>query len=521
MRWNRFGMCVVAAASGAALGVPRETATFTNVDSIGTGADVGDNETRAFTFAGGYFAARVRLSGTLLAVDPFTWQSDPRIAITGPGQSSSVVIQPFATGQGFTTASLTDAAFVLPAPLAAAGEWNFRFYELIWDSGATADARWQTISFTLDDEAAPPGTTLNPNGSGVYTEVEDNDSKIRANRILSLQAGQSITGVTQGVETTPGVNSADYFRIRTAAAVPLRIYQHRLVLTSATAGHVGSIRGLAQLLSEIQNGTDVQTQGSTATTSPARMNQWYGFGKQEDIYYRVAGTAATTAAYSAAYSRTSVTPLVASRNFASGTITISSAGQGHTTDTDLWLYDSQLSALPGLGNDDVPGQPGSLSVLTANLTPGDYYVAIAPYNLANHHSSPTVNEDWTNGNVMDFADCVVQDTATLGVNVSFSIADSAGTATVAATRAGAFEVVWVKFTVSQPACPADVDGGAGNGTPDGAVTIDDLLYFLIAFEQGISDADLDNDGDATVGVPDGAVTIDDLVFFLARFEAGC
>lgn len=68
-------------------------------------------------------------------------------------------------------------------------------------------------------------------------------------------------------------------------------------------------------------------------------------------------------------------------------------------------------------------------------------------------------------------------------------------------------------------CPADLDDGSGTGTPDGAVTIDDLLYFLVVFETGDVGADLD-DGSGT-GTPDGAVTIDDLLYFLVRFENGC
>jgi hypothetical protein len=77
---------------------------------------------------------------------------------------------------------------------------------------------------------------------------------------------------------------------------------------------------------------------------------------------------------------------------------------------------------------------------------------------------------------------------------------------------------------STPACPADLDDNGNvedGGTPDGAITIDDLLYFLVAFENGSVAADLDNDGEPTVGTPDGAVTIDDLLFFLVRFEGGC
>jgi YVTN family beta-propeller protein len=73
--------------------------------------------------------------------------------------------------------------------------------------------------------------------------------------------------------------------------------------------------------------------------------------------------------------------------------------------------------------------------------------------------------------------------------------------------------------IGPPRCIADVDDGSGTGTPDGGVTIDDLLYYLTIFEAGVIDADVD-DGSGT-GTPDGGVTIDDLLYFLTRFEGGC
>ena len=73
--------------------------------------------------------------------------------------------------------------------------------------------------------------------------------------------------------------------------------------------------------------------------------------------------------------------------------------------------------------------------------------------------------------------------------------------------------------VSTPVCVADVDDGTGSGTPDGGVTIDDLLYYLAIFNIGDVSADVD-DGSGT-GTPDGGVTIDDLLYYLARFNAGC
>lgn len=79
-------------------------------------------------------------------------------------------------------------------------------------------------------------------------------------------------------------------------------------------------------------------------------------------------------------------------------------------------------------------------------------------------------------------------------------------------------------TVTNPAtltyiCPADLDGGSLNGTPDGGIDINDLLYFLVAFEGGTLSADLD-DGSGT-GTHDGGVDISDLLYFLIHFEAGC
>ncbi len=79
-----------------------------------------------------------------------------------------------------------------------------------------------------------------------------------------------------------------------------------------------------------------------------------------------------------------------------------------------------------------------------------------------------------------------------------------------------FALIEVEGTAT---CPADLDDGSGTGTPDGGVTIDDLIYFLTLFELGDVGADLD-DGSGT-GTSDGGVTIDDLIYFLTRFEGGC
>lgn len=73
--------------------------------------------------------------------------------------------------------------------------------------------------------------------------------------------------------------------------------------------------------------------------------------------------------------------------------------------------------------------------------------------------------------------------------------------------------------VVRTSCPADVDDGSGTGTPDGGVTVDDLLFFFAAFGAGDPRADLDDGSGA--GIPDGGVTVDDMLYFLVRYNGGC
>lgn len=79
--------------------------------------------------------------------------------------------------------------------------------------------------------------------------------------------------------------------------------------------------------------------------------------------------------------------------------------------------------------------------------------------------------------------------------------------------------VFVAKRILPTACPADLDDGSGTGTASGGVDINDLLYFLNAFEAGSTSADLD-DGTGS-GTPSDGVDINDLLYFLAHFEAGC
>lgn len=103
-------------------------------------------------------------------------------------------------------------------------------------------------------------------------------------------------------------------------------------------------------------------------------------------------------------------------------------------------------------------------------------------------------------------------------NILFSLGTHTVTLTVT-DNLGAIDSDTMQVMVLPNPCIADTDDGSGTGTPDGGVTIDDLIYYLAIFDLGALAADVD-DGTGT-GTPDGGITIDDLLYYLLRFDSGC
>jgi hypothetical protein len=308
---------------------------------------------------------------------------------------------------------------------------------------------------------------------GQFTEAEANDTKAAANMFLNLVNGATITGNSTGSSTTvPGAGSADYFRISTAAAA-LGIYRHRMVLTTAgTAGHTGTIRGLT--VSGGVGGTntagtasatsDATIQTSSTTTTPARFNQWYGFGKSEELYYRVTGGTTTTSDYVATLETTAITPvnlgLFQPGQWDFTTFDLAKSPSGTTfsyTDTEVYLYDSNFNTMGSWNNDDyfpLSGTHPFHSELHLNLAPGTYYLAISQFNLANSHIADPLFENGPNDSILDFPNGLVASSATIThgspavpVSLDFSITDSTGTYTFDAEKPGAYGVYWATFNV--------------------------------------------------------------------------
>ena len=326
-------------------------------------------------------------------------------------------------------------------------------------------------------------------------EIEPNETKAQAtaNGIITITAGDILDGNSTGTSTTvAGAASADTWHLKTAT-LPAGIYRHQLqITTTGTAGHTGTIRGLNQTsagvgIPGVIGTTDSAFQTSSTTIAPIRSNIWYGFGRGEELYYRVTGTATTLANYNATLSTTAVTPAVAPGTFLSGQVTFSTVGQT-TLDTDIHLYDSNLVVIDDASNDDesvAEGGTGTAlqSQLRRNLTAGTYYLAVARYNQATNDNSPG-SDDFRTGLVLDFPNIGACSTSTVvatGNDFDITIADSTGTP-VPVTVLGApntpYEIVFVRVTVVDPAppftaycfgdgsttaCPCGNSGLAGNG----------------------------------------------------------
>jgi hypothetical protein len=140
-------------AASSTLAAPRDTLTLTNVPSD----DPGSIALRSVTSA--YTVRNIVISATLNGVSPSTRATDAIIHITAPG-GEAFTIQPFtwpSFGAGPAGPMVQSKIFFkLPTAVASQGNWKFRFTETINDAGV--DARWSTITISLND--GPPANTF-------------------------------------------------------------------------------------------------------------------------------------------------------------------------------------------------------------------------------------------------------------------------------------------------------------------------------------------------------------------------
>ena len=294
----------------------------------------------------------------------------------------------------------------------------------------------------------------------MFAEVEPNNDRSTATAVGCMTAGDAIVGLSTGSLTTPGstlATTADYFRVRTCA-LPAGIYRHRLTLTTLGAvGHIGSIAGLDVVNLPPPMITSVESiqQSSHSMSVPARFCQWYGFGRGEEIDYRVIGTAATTANYQATLTTDALQPAVIPYVFRAGLITITTESQGHSTDTELHVYDANLQAIPEFLNDDTPaalpgGGSGFQSTLQRTFAQGTYYLLVSRFNACDNLMTGS-DDYYASGDVLAHPDAIIATDSTPSSNVSFAITDITGTVSFpAALPASPFEILWYRITVGPP-----------------------------------------------------------------------
>jgi hypothetical protein len=355
-------------------------------------------------------------------------------------------------------------------------------------------------------------------------EVEPNDSKLLANA-FTLAPGDSVSGQSLGNSTVvPGAASADTFLIRTAATSQ-GIYRYTMTLTSpGTLLHTASLRGLSQALGIVLPLSDVTAQPSLAPGDNTRQNVWYGFGHQEQVYYRVGGTLSSTGVvYTATLTRDAVTPTPLGVTPASGPLTFLVTMTGSSSDPDIWVYNADtMAAIANFGNDDTPGlDGGSFSTLTRAFAPGHYLLAVTDYNLMNNQPAPG-DDGSTSAPVMDFPDIAAASdqegpwTATVEVHRGDVTGTLVGTG--AGSQSQSFEILWLAFDVTN-GCPADLGMQGGLAGPDGMLDNNDFVVFINYFFGADPHADIGQQGGLPGG--DGHFDNNDFVVFINDFFAGC
>jgi hypothetical protein len=515
----------LALAAGAA---PVASFTYTNVNSNPVATQVVFNETVTATDQ----VVRVELSGTLTEVNLTTWGQEALIDVQAP-DFQVISIAAFPTTFGFTgSLTATSLSFDFDFPVAsAAGGWSFTFYEDFDDAGdGLTDARWDTITLTLDSGAAPPPPPPPPppacatglesftftNLTGEGEEADPGNSIVNFSPTSSaLAGGIQVTGqlgptgfadealllITRPSGEVLGIIPSPVAGAQTFVDIPAseNVIAGFAVPAAANSG-VWSVE-IADTFDD--PGVDNTWTQLCLTLIEAPAGTWYELEPTQGG--ADAGDALTTA-----QSPSATTAIV-------GTFTASDADiyaidicdpsafvaevntAGLSPDTGLFLFDSN-----GLGvtfNDDTPIVPLDLrSRITGTFitAPGTYFLAISRFDrdpvdaggLALWLDTPFAVERAPDG--PGAANPLAAWAATTVAYPFYEILLTG--ASPAGTCGGS----------TCPACPADFD-------QDGGVTGADVEAFFLAFEAG------DTCGDTDL---DGGVTGADVEAFFIAFEAG-
>jgi hypothetical protein len=451
----------------------QESVSYSGVNSVDV-LNNASNVTQAAMMTGGYPVKSIHISasGSRLSNRGSTSNqlTEARILVTPPAGSGGIpfVIQPLSPSTTITDdLTVNDEVFPLADPVTnAAGTWSFQFFE-ITNNATGADHIWNSITITLDDDAAAisaTATTILPTGSpgsATYTATGTGNNDASATLFVA-------DGLNAGDKLFQGFGRLLNWRVSTAMDAPA-IYRYTFTMTppgNILSGPFTSLRGFTQnptgavspagssgyvsLGSFVSFQDPTDPSGNTVTNSSTHINKWYGFGKGERVLYRLGVNGTSSSNCNAVLSRETITPAALSGALMPGSVsfTLTSAAAG-----DMWLYDANFNAVANAGFEGT----GSL---TRTLAAGTYYLAISNRNLGNEHASPT-DSGVLNGNVLYGAGGVAhdKDAVALPVDLSVTVTHGGGTATGSASRVGRFDVAWYVVIVGGAATGACCDAG--------------------------------------------------------------
>ena len=382
-------------------------------------------------------------------------------------------------------------------------------------AAAGIDMRWiadPCFGLLLGNGGDP--TATQPPPILTYNELEPNNTYPSATRAYGMTYRDRITGNSQGIAAGNGPDSSDLFRV-SSAALPAGIYRHRLQLVAG-----GPDLFSTALLGRTQVGRVPGPFGSavlqqlTPPISGLHYNQFYDFGGSGEIAYTLSGTATTTADYLVTVKTEPVSP-VPIGEYRSGIVTISTAGQGHTTDTEIILYNGEFFPVAGGRNDDAGGTSGNRSTISPLLGPGTYFLAISDTNTAD--DQPNLLGDFAPARpVTDYRGVLVNSSTSSNLPLNYSISSDSVSNQIRAVKPERYGIYFAVFTVT--GCVADLVG-AGIPIPDGIVDGNDFIAFFNAYAAG--DVLADVAGPGASGPPDGIIDGDDFIAFINAYSAGC
>jgi hypothetical protein len=280
-------------------------------------------------------------------------------------------------------------------------------------------------------------------GQTVTPEVEPNQSKETATRVLGMQPGDLVTGQCTSTTLT-GPQTADMFLIRTAPA-PVGLYEYRLSLSSANATqHSGLINGLQFTTACLPTSQFTQLDSSSAGT----IGPWYGAGQEEFVYVTLLGSHLTPLPYTMHLQRQEALVLNLPRALHPGVIV--AAPSGGLSSLTVGVYDELLRR----------SEPSRWSSsMTRSFSPGFYYIGLTPdFRLYDAPICPSGASP--NRLTMDSFNSVY---GRLSGSFAFTITDSEGSFTLQSSPG---RLTWVRIYVAPPThCgSADFNGDGDLGT---------------------------------------------------------